>query len=214
MHETFRFERFAGARVLEIGVGLGTDHVWLGRSGARLTGIDLTERCIGLTRRRLELEGLVSDLRVMDAERLHFPDHSFDVVYSFGVLHHVPSTERAFAEVRRVLRPGGAFVGALYSRESLFFTRWRLERLLTAGFMRESRDQWLARIEHGETGALPRVRLFGRRELRATLRDAGFQDVRIVRRHAAFGRYTSQLPAGLERALGRVAGWYLVHEAR
>ena len=70
MHDTFRFERFAGRDVLEIGVGLGTDHLQFARAGVRLTGIDLTERCVELTRRRLEDCGLCSDLRVMDAERL------------------------------------------------------------------------------------------------------------------------------------------------
>src|SRR4051794_17854646 len=111
MHETFRFERFAGERVLEIGVGLGTDHLQFARAGAQTTGVDLTPRCIELTRRRFEQEGLSSDLRIMDAENLAFDDDSFDVVYSFGVLHHIPSTERAFAQVRRVLRPGGVFLG-------------------------------------------------------------------------------------------------------
>ncbi len=89
MHDTFRYERFAGQRVLEIGVGLGTDHVQFARAGAVMTGIDLTPRCIELTQIRVAQEGLWSDLRVMDAGQLTFEKDAFDAVYSFGVLHHV-----------------------------------------------------------------------------------------------------------------------------
>ena len=78
--------------VLEIGVGLGADHQLFAEAGSRLTGIDLTERAIDHVRRRFEAFGLQSDLRVADAERLPFPDQSFDLVYSWGVLHHTPDT--------------------------------------------------------------------------------------------------------------------------
>jgi SAM-dependent methyltransferase len=214
MHETFRFERFAGQRVLEIGVGLGTDHIQFARAGAKMTGIDLTPRCIDLTRRRFEQEGLESDLRIMDAERLEFDDDSFDAVYSFGVLHHIPSTERAFAEVRRVLRPGGVFLGGLYSRESWFYARLRLERLLNREWRGERLEDTLARIEYSTSGAKPYVRLFGRHELLGLLRDAGFSEAVLVRRHVGLGRLTARVPAAVERVLGRVGGWYLVHAAR
>lgn len=213
MHETFRFERFEGASVLEIGVGLGTDHMQFARAGATMTGIDLTPRCLELTRRRCELEGIRSDLRLMDAESLDFDDNTFDAVYSFGVLHHVVSTERAFAEVRRVLRPGGVFIGALYSRESIFWARLLTWRWLTLGFRREPIENLLARIEYGADDAVPRVRLFGREELRELLDHTGFERVAINRRHLGLGRLTPHLPPRLERGLGRRGGWYLVHEA-
>jgi len=214
MHETFRFERFAGQRVLEIGVGLGTDHLQFARAGAKMTGIDLTDRCIDLTRRRFEQEGLHSDLRIMDAEALEFDDDAFDVVYSFGVLHHIPSTEHAFREVRRVLRPGGVFLGALYSRESYFYARVRLERLLRAEWRHESLEDRLSRIEYSTSDAKPYVRLLGRRELTRLLHEAGFPEVAIVRRHVGLGSMTASVPAPVERTLGRIGGWYLVHAAR
>jgi SAM-dependent methyltransferase len=96
-----------GLRVLEIGVGAGTDFVrWL-RAGARAQGIDLTQAGVDLTRERAALEGLQADVRVGDAERLPFEDAVFDRVYSYGVLHHTPDTPKAIAEVNRVLKPGG-----------------------------------------------------------------------------------------------------------
>ena len=128
MRDVFGWDRLAGCDVLELGVGLGTDHVWMGRAGAHLSGIDLTPSCVELTAERVRQEGLHSDLRVMDAERLAFADASFDVVYSFGVLHHAPHPERAFVEAHRVLRPGGRFLGGLYNRHSAWYLALRARR--------------------------------------------------------------------------------------
>jgi ubiquinone/menaquinone biosynthesis C-methylase UbiE len=113
-----QFERWSGKRVLEIGVGLGTDFTRFARAGADLTGIDLTEAAVAAVSRRLALEGLDAELSVADAEQLPFPDGSFDLVYSWGVLHHTPDTQAALAEVRRVLEPGGEARVMLYSRRS------------------------------------------------------------------------------------------------
>src|SRR5437762_7715702 len=90
--ELARFEEARGKRVLEIGVGLGADHQRFAEAGAELTGIDLTERAIAHTRRRLEAIGRSSRLAIGDVERLDFPDGCFDIVYSWGVLHHTPDT--------------------------------------------------------------------------------------------------------------------------
>jgi SAM-dependent methyltransferase len=113
------FPSARGRDVLEIGVGLGADHVEFARNGARLTGIDLTERAIALTRQRMAVLGLSSDLRVGDAENLPFADNSFDWVYSWGVIHHSPDTPKAAREILRVLRPGGRFAVMIYQRKSI-----------------------------------------------------------------------------------------------
>jgi ubiquinone/menaquinone biosynthesis C-methylase UbiE len=127
------FARWRGRRVLEIGVGLGADHARFAQAGAELTGIDLTERAIAHARRRLALLGLSSSLQVGDAERLPFADNTFDLVYSWGVLHHTPDTPRAFAEVARVLRPGGVARIMIYHKYSMIgymlWTRYALLRL-------------------------------------------------------------------------------------
>jgi SAM-dependent methyltransferase len=119
----FRFARFAeaaGRSVLEIGVGMGADHLqWARSRPALLAGIDLTPRAIRLTRSRLELEGATTSLHVADAERLPFADESFDIVYSWGVLHHSPDTAAAVAEVYRVLKPGGRAAVMIYHRDSI-----------------------------------------------------------------------------------------------
>jgi len=88
------FEAARGKRVLEIGVGLGADHQRFAEAGAILTGIDLTPRSIEITHRRFEKLGLRSDLNIGDAENLEFSDNSFDIVYSWGVIHHSPDTKK------------------------------------------------------------------------------------------------------------------------
>jgi len=112
---------FADAKdlaVLEVGCGLGTDGAQFAKAGARYTGIDLTDAAVELAKRRFELFDLPGTFRVADAERLDFPDNSFDLVYSHGVLHHTPDTPTAVREIHRVLRPGGKAVVMLYHRDS------------------------------------------------------------------------------------------------
>lgn len=124
------FSSGAGRTVLEIGVGGGVDHVNWARAGAKLHGIDLTEAGLSLTRERLALEQLESNLRVADAENLPFEDNSFDLIYSYGVLHHSPNTKRCFQEVYRVLKPGGTARIMVYSKYSwTAFNVWLIQCL-------------------------------------------------------------------------------------
>jgi ubiquinone/menaquinone biosynthesis C-methylase UbiE len=113
------FEEPQGLRALEIGVGLEADHQRFAAAGADLYGIDLTERAVEHTRRRLTAFGLASNLAVGDAEALDFPDEQFDLVYSWGVLHHTPDTPQAISEVWRVLKPAGVARIMLYHKWSL-----------------------------------------------------------------------------------------------
>jgi len=126
-----RFEQWTGKRVLEIGVGLGADHQRFVEAGARTTGIDLTPRAIELTEKRLAAFGLRSELRLGDAENLDFPRGEFDFVWSWGVLHHSPDTEKAISELFRVLKPGGVARVMIYSKYSLIgFMLWAKYGLL------------------------------------------------------------------------------------
>ena len=133
IEEFAEFSAAAGKKVLEIGVGLGADHQRFALAGAHLAGIDLTERAVAHTRRRLSLFGIESALSVGDAENLEFPADAFDLVYSWGVLHHSPNTPRAISEVYRVLRPGGTAKVMIYHKWSLvgymLWVRYALLRL-------------------------------------------------------------------------------------
>lgn len=127
-----RWDKLSGVKMLEIGVGLGTDFVQAVRAGANATGVDLTERGVDLVRGRLAIEGLSANLQVADAESLPFADGEFERVYSWGVLHHTPDTHKAVREALRVLKPGGTFCIMMYSRHSWLsygvWVRWGLLR--------------------------------------------------------------------------------------
>jgi SAM-dependent methyltransferase len=117
--EFARFAEGRGRDVLELGVGMGADHLEWARAGPRsLTGIDLTPNAVAHTKARLRLFGLASRLLVADVERLPLPGDAFDLVYSWGVIHHSPDTRAAALEIRRVLRPGGQARVMIYHRQS------------------------------------------------------------------------------------------------
>lgn len=134
-----RFARSRGLRVLEVGVGMGADYLeWL-KAGALVTGVDLSQSSIDSARRRCEMAGLQSELRVADAEKLPFPDDSFDVVYSYGALHHSPDTAQCVREARRVLKPGGEARIMIYHHRSITgFMLWLRYGLFRGKSLRQS----------------------------------------------------------------------------
>jgi len=126
------FAETNGLRVLEIGCGLGTDGAQFARAGADYTGIDLTDAAVELARKRFELFNLSGKFQRDDAENLSFPNDTFDLVYSHGVLHHTPDIESAIREIHRVLRPGGRAEVMLYHRNSYNY-RVNISMLRRAG---------------------------------------------------------------------------------
>jgi ubiquinone/menaquinone biosynthesis C-methylase UbiE len=114
-----QFPMASGMKVLEIGVGIGADYLeWL-KAGALATGIDISASSIDRARRRCELAGYKYDLEVADAENLPFESNSFDLVYSYGVMHHSSNVQRCIDESWRVLKSGGRLRIMLYHDPSL-----------------------------------------------------------------------------------------------
>lgn len=102
--------------VLEIGVGSGSHAGLLAARARSYTGIDITEYAVRSTSRRLECFGLKGTILRMDAEKMDFPDGSFDFIWTWGVIHHSANTGRILEEMRRVLRPGGTATVMVYHR--------------------------------------------------------------------------------------------------
>jgi len=199
----FAFAGFAdgaGKDVLEVGVGMGADHAEWARVGPRtLSGVDLTPRAVEHTKARLACEGLVSDLRVADAEMLPYDDASFDLVYSWGVLHHSPDPPRAIREVFRVLRPGGTARIMIYHQWSLVgYMLWLRYALLAGRPWRSLRDVYAHHLES------PGTKAYTLGEARAMLH--GFRAVR-VRSQLSFGDL-------LEGAVGQRHGGALLRAAK
>lgn len=111
---------FKGKRVLEIGLGQGTEAQKIIQAGAVYNGIDFTEESIERMKIRCELFSLsYESLHVMNAENLDFPDESFDIVFSHGVLHHSPHIRKIINEIFRVLKKNGMVVVMLYHKNSI-----------------------------------------------------------------------------------------------
>jgi len=206
------FARFASQRLLEVGCGLGTDLLQFARAGASVCGTDLTPCSVALTRQRFALYHLPGWFLVCDAEALCFPDEFFDVVYSNGVLHHLPDTAQAVAEIHRVLRPGGVAKVMLYHRHSLHYwlnlffrigvLRGELRRKSMSDILREY-------VEYSTSGARPLVKVYTRRQARRLFH--AFRHCRVQVRQLSL---PIPLPQPLRRALhGLLApllGWNII----
>lgn len=131
IHAFAQFTRFHNKKVLEVGVGAGTDFLQWVRAGAIAYGIDLTDEAIEHVRHRLSLYQLAAqEIIRADAENLPYENDFFDLTYSWGVIHHSPDTELCLKELIRVTKPGGTIKIMIYNRHSLFaLYRYLLEGL-------------------------------------------------------------------------------------
>jgi 2-polyprenyl-3-methyl-5-hydroxy-6-metoxy-1,4-benzoquinol methylase len=137
-------DALAGKRVLEIGCGMGFHTETMVRAGAQVTAIDLTDRAVEMTRRRLALRGLEADVRVADAEHMPFPDQSFDFVWSWGVIHHSARTGRIARHIARVLAPDGEARVMVYNRDGMAARMALLvHHVLSGGFLQRSAEETL-----------------------------------------------------------------------
>jgi SAM-dependent methyltransferase len=150
-----RFEDGRGRDILEVGVGMGADHLeWAKAGPRRLFGIDLTSRALRHTDARLRAYGLKASLLRGDAEKLPYADASFDLVYSWGVLHHTPDTPAAIREVHRVLRAGGTARVMIYHRASVVgYLLWLRHGLLSGRPGRGLDDVYANHLESPGTKA-------------------------------------------------------------
>ena len=115
------FDRWKGKRVLEIGCGIGTDAVNFARAGANYTGIDLSAESVKIAKQRFEVFGLTGEIFEANAEELDNvfdPHEKFDLIYSFGVIHHAPRPERVVAHLPGLLKDDGECRVMLYAKNS------------------------------------------------------------------------------------------------
>ena len=215
MPELMGFNQFSGAVLLEIGCGMGTDVLQFARGGASCIGIDLTRRSVEITRHRFELYQQRGSFMAADGEHLPFKSSIFDVVYSSGVLHHTPDTERAIREIHRVLRPGGIAKVMLYHRNSLNY--W-VEIVLRRGILRgeyfrgRSAEEIMSRvIEFSEHEGRPLVKVYSRNEARALFGQFGDVKLNVEQLTRAELRFLSPLVSdSLFRRLSRQIGWNVI----
>jgi SAM-dependent methyltransferase len=218
----------SGKRVLEIGLGEGAESEGLIRRGALWTGLDLTAESVRRVATRLELKNLPYEgLSQGSATQIPAEDGTFDLVFSHGVLHHIPDIATAQAEIHRVLRPGGRLVAMLYARRSLnYFVSiavlrraalvgaWPFRNRIRGGYLgahlrnaqREGLGTYLrlGRFVHASTDGpdSPFARVYDESRVRTD-----FSSFRLVEAHKEF-MHAPPLP--VHRLPGaRLAGWHL-----
>lgn len=221
MNEVIGFSSWRDKDVLEVGVGMGSDHFRFASAGNRMTALDLSREHLRQTTRHLSLEGLATNPVYGDAEQMPFPDATFDVVYAFGVLLATTHTDKAIAEVHRVLRPGGTAIITLYHRDSWFFwfNTLMIQGILKLGLFRKGWRRLMSEIEYrsSENAAVPLIKVYSSGHARKFF--APFSQVKMETwhvEHSHFWRFGSLLGGfsrdTLERRLGW-GGWYLVVKA-
>lgn len=213
--ETIGFSRYAGRRVLEVGGGLGTDLAQFAKAGAVVTDCDLAAGHADMARRNFMARGLAASFLLGDGEHLPFQDEAFDVVYSFGVIHHTPDTEAAVAEFHRVLKPGGEAIVMVYAKHSWNYWYqdwWKLG--IRGGLLRRMTmaDILSQNTEYSPNGARPLVKVYTASQCRRLF--SRFRDVAVCKRQLT--------PYEIPRILrglasvgtwGRLMGWNLVVRA-
>jgi SAM-dependent methyltransferase len=216
------FERWREKKVLEIGCGIGTDTINFARAGAQVTTVDLSEKSMELARKRAAVFGLEERIRFCpgNAEQLFtfVPVEPYDLIYSFGVIHHTPHPEIVLEQLRQYSRPGTTIKIMVYHRRS-----WKVARiLLTEGRGKFWKLQELvAKNSEAQTGC-PVTYTYTRREGRELLERHGFRvtDVRVEHifpyRIVDYNKYQyikewyfRWMPQPLFRALESRLGWHL-----
>jgi ubiquinone/menaquinone biosynthesis C-methylase UbiE len=218
------FERWKGKRVLEIGCGIGTDTINFARAGARVTAVDLSAESLALARRRAEVFGLENiTFHQANAERLsdHVPVERYDLVYSFGVIHHTPHPERVIEQIHRYVDRESLLKVMVYHRAS-----WKVLWMLLKHGRRpgETLDDLIARHSEAETGC-PVTYSYTRETVRDFLRGFEILDTRVDHifpyripeyRNYQYRRvwYFRHLPAPVFRWMEQRWGWHLCATAR
>ena len=217
------FDRWRGKRVLEVGCGIGTDSINFARAGAELTAVELSGESLSIAAQRAEVMGVADQIRFIqaNAEELTsaLDDELYDLVYSFGVIHHTPHPERALAEMRALTKARGTLKLMVYHRRS-----WKVFWTIAAhgrGRIWKA-DELIAEHSEAQTGC-PVTFAYTRDEGRRLVEQGGYrvQDVQVdhvfpyrVRDYVEY-RYVKEpyfrwMPDPLFRAFERRFGWHLL----
>jgi SAM-dependent methyltransferase len=206
------FEKWRGRKVLEIGCGIGTDAANFARAGARYFATELSEESLALARRRFEVFGLQGQFAAGNAEELtsYIAERDFDLIYSFGVIHHTVQPGRAIAEARKAIARDGEFRVMLYAKDS-----WK-DIMIEAGL-----DQ-----PEAQSGC-PIAFRYSHEDVRTLFGEHGFEVTRIVQTHIfpyvieKYVKYEYELQPWFRamsremfEALERKLGWHLCIYAR
>ena len=218
------FAKWKGKKVLEIGCGLGTDTINFARAGAQVTAVDLSTESLALAKKRAEVFGLDNiTFYQSNAEQLsdYVPVERYDLVYSFGVIHHTPHPERVIEQIHKYMDKDSIFKIMVYYR-----TSWKVfwMRLKYGKKQGETLDELIARYSEAETGC-PVTYSYTNETVKAFLKGFEIIDTKIDHifpysipeyRNYQFKKvwYFRYLPQALFRWMEQRWGWHLCVTAR
>jgi ubiquinone/menaquinone biosynthesis C-methylase UbiE len=213
MHDSFKFDEWCGKKVLEIGCGSGVDSLEFARYGAQVTSVDITANAVQLTKELSIESGYPLYVRKINEDcKLPFKDSSFDCVYSYGVLHHIPNVDIIMGEIIRVLKPGGKLMTMLYNRDSLLFAYYILYlngmKQPVIGTTQEEIDKLSGMYSERNIGC-PYTRCYTKATARELLEKHGLENITVDVRYNVIDTPEQRkvkigLPDGLE------LGWHLI----
>lgn len=124
------FSNWEGKKVLEIGCGLATVGANFAINGAEYTGVELSESSLELAKKRFEVVGQKGSFYSGNAEELSsfVPVETYDLIYSFGVIHHSPHPEKIISEIKKYMNENSTLKIMLYAKDS-----WK-NYMIEAGF--------------------------------------------------------------------------------
>jgi len=201
------FPKWAGKKVLEIGCGIGTDSTNFARAGADYHGTDLSDESMKVAKQRFDVFGQKGQFISGDAEHLSefITERDFDLIYSFGVIHHTPHPDRVIAQARKLIKDDGEFRVMLYGKNS-----WK-DIMIEAGL-----DQ-----PEAQNGC-PVAFRYSHDEVRELFKAGGFEVTRIDQTHIfpyvieKYVKYEYEvqpwfkaMPQEMFEALERSMGWHL-----
>jgi len=219
------FENWEGKKVLEIGCGIGTDTMNFARAGATVTAVDLSDESLQLARKRAEIFGLQDRITFIqaNAERLSefVPVETYDLIYSFGVIHHTPHPENVVREIRKYMGPQSTFRMMVYNRYS-WKVFWILLKYGKGAFWKL--DELVAKYSEAQTGC-PVTYTYSQKSVRKMLDgfivDQAAVDHIFPYSISEYARYEykkvwyfAMLPERLFRNLERRLGWHLCVQSR
>ena len=218
--EFAHFERWRGKKVLEIGCGIGTDSINFARHGAAVTVIDVSTESLALCKTRFDQFGLTARFYQGNAEQLAqiVPIEQYDLIYSFGVIHHTPSPYRVIEHIKRFMGPHSELRMMMYSKWC-WKTAWIVLRYGHGQFWKAA--QLVAENSEAQTGCPVTYTYSGSDIRNQLLRDFNVLSIRkdhifpyVIEKYVKheYERvwYFRCLPAPVFRALERLAGWHML----
>lgn len=210
-------------KVLEVGCGAGADAYMFCKNGAEYTGIDVTHTSVSLTKSNLAFYKLSARVLQMDAVTITLQE-KFDLIYSLGVLHHIPDIELALRNIHAVLADDGMFYLVIYNKNSIFYRIFLSWSWLTEGyFLKETFKKRLSRIELTTSTELPHVDVYSKKDIKKLLQKVGFTVVSAEINQLdkdqmpniwKLWKIWAKIPTSFYRWLGRYFGWYVCIKAK